>query len=549
MKKLLVPAALLLIVACASPFLKEKENTQIAVAVKNSLSPSPAQKEVSASNFSPAPQEKQIVTKAFTPTFTALNIPEEMKQRFTINPDASQIVVGESGTMILIPDNAFTDANGNDVSGKVKMEIVEGIKTADILKMNLGTMSDEGPLETGGMIYVNAFSEAGDTLQLAEGKQLEIEMPTENKKSQMKLWTGITNADGSVSWTDPQPLKEELRQIPLSALEEKESRKKLIDVEGKIVTVVSDKNILAWKASRIEWNTDSTGSDMDPLAYAFEDKSGIEVIHLTDKKFENTNIATEEFRSRLPFIRQCCDTRVMLCYTDFPNRPLWKSDAAAADTLEKSGCALADVFRQFANLKQDKINPTDSNTVAALNEAREKAIKKYSENVRAANRYSSYSFGQKKLGWANVDRLATGNKLIFLNAHVEGISAGDNLTVSLIVPSRGIYLPSYKRPNGDYSFAHGEMELMAAYPVGTEAFILARSGSGDNMKFDLKKITFGQNRIEELSLHAGTEESLAIAMGNEPPQKEEPEKAIDDWYTKSLRSGNGCLCSYGMSKK
>ncbi len=548
MKKLLVPAALLLIVACASPFLKEKENAPVAVAVKNSFIPTPVQKEVSVSNFSPAPQEEQIVKKAFTPTFTALNIPEEMKQHFTLNPKASQVVVGESGTMILIPDNAFADANGKDVSGKVKMEIVEGIKTADILKMNLGTMSDQGPLETGGMIYVNAFSEAGDTLQLAEGKQLEIEMPTDNKKSQMKLWTGITNADGSVSWTDPQPLKEELRQIPLSALEENAGRNDKDPDDG---IFGDEQNVIARKGDFAPVTSgfvfiDSLSAN---ASYSWGGNFVTKTINFTDKKFDNTNIATEEFRSRLPFIRQCCDPRVMFCYTDFPNRPLRKSDAAAADTLEKSGCALADVFRQFANLKQDKVNPTDSNTVAALNEAREKAIRKYSENVRAAKRYSSYSFGQKTLGWANVDRLANGNKLIFLNAHVEGISAGDNLAVTLIVPSRSIMLGGYKRPNGDYSFTHGEMELMAAYPTGTEAFILARSGSGDNMKFDLKKFIFGQNRIEELSLHAGTDESLALEMGNEPPQKEEPEKAIDDWYTKALRSGNGCLCSYATSMK
>lgn len=527
MKKLIVPAALLLVVACAQPFLKEKDNSQITMAVKN---------------YPPTVQQENT-SHTFTPEFTALNIPEEMKQHFRINANASQVIVGESGTMILIPENAFMDANGNAVSGKVKMEIVEGIKTADILKMNLGTMSDQGPLETGGMIYLNVFSESGDTLQMAKGKQLEIEMPTDNKKPGMQLWEGITNKEGSISWTDPQPLKEELRQIPLSALEER-SEGEIKDIPLKMdertrianVFMVNDGMDAIWL-----WNS------ADSTSVLTANGTGLEIAKLTDEKFENTNIATAEFRSRLPFINQACDSRVMLCYTENPTRALWKSDKEAADILEKSHCALADVFRQLANLKQDKINPSDPNTVAALNEARDKAVKKYSDNVRAAQTYSSYSFGMKKLGWANVDCLSYGGKRMFLNAHVDGAKADDNVRASLIVPARGIFIPGYKRPNGDFSFTHGEQEQQASYPDGDVGYILVRSG--DNMKFDLKKIIFGQNRVENLSLHAGTEEDLALAMGNEPPKKAEAEKEIDDWYTKTLRSGGGCLCEYETRNK
>src|SRR6187551_1257577 len=221
MKKILIPASLLLIAACAQPFLKNKSS-------KNS----PA----ITMNYTP-PVQQENTRHPYKETFSALNIPAEMKQNFTLNPKASQIVVGKSGTIIVVPDNAFADANGNVVEGKVNMEVVEGIKKAEIIKMNLGTMSDQGPLETGGMVYINAFSENGDTLQLAKEKQLEIEIPTDNKKRGMKLWTGITHEDGSVSWADPQPLKEELRQIPVEAIEgieEKHEEKKVSEAKPKI---------------------------------------------------------------------------------------------------------------------------------------------------------------------------------------------------------------------------------------------------------------------------------------------------------------------------
>lgn len=534
MKKLIIPAVLLLAVACAQPFMK-KDESRITIA----------------SNYVPPAAPLQENTRhPYKETFTALNIPEEMKQHFRVNPKASQVVVGESGTMILIPDNAFTDAHGNEVKGKVKLEVIEGISTADIMKMNLGTMSDQGVLETGGMVYINAFSETGDTLQLAKEKQLDVEIPTDNKKRGMKLWTGVTHEDGSISWADPQPLKEELAQIPASALEEKKDPAPkpagLLNVDIKKGFIFVDK-INDW-AYRFGNNDGQWITEVDSNAFQITTATTkgyvTETINLTDEKFENTNIATVEFRSRLAFIRQACYARVMLCYTNFPNRALWKSDKAAADTLEKSGCELADVFRQLANLKQGKVNPSDPKTVAALNEAREKAVKKYSEKVRDIQRASTYSFGMKKLGWANIDCLAFGGEqmLMFLNAHVDGLAAQEKIQVTLIVPSKNIFIHAYQRPNGDYSFTHGENEQQASYPAGTEAFIVARSGRDGNLKFGLKKIIFGQNRVEQLSIQPGTEAALALALGNEPPKKDEPEKEIDDWYTKAIRSGNGCLC-------
>jgi hypothetical protein len=537
MKKILIPATLLLIAACAQPFLKDKSNDKNSPAITMNYTP---------------PVQQENTRHPYKESFSALNIPDEMKQSFRLNPKASQVVVGNSGTMILVPDNAFTDANGNAVEGKVKMEVVEGIKDADIIKMNLGTMSDQGPLETGGMVYINAFAENGDTLQLAKEKQLEIEIPTDNKKRGMKLWTGITHEDGSVSWADPQPLKEELRQIPLEALEEKaeaKEEKKVVKKgepriavkTGFIYDAVSDSGW--WVGANGQWVSGSYVQGDSNLVLTTS-KNGLVTgaINLADKKFENTNIATAEFRSRLPFIRQACDSRVMLCYTNNPKRSLWKSDNAAADSLEKTGCALAKLFRSFADLKQEKINPSDANTVAALNAAREKAIENYSDKVREQQKmYAGYSFGMKKLGWANVDCLANGGTPMFFNVHVDGGDNG-NVTATLIVPARNLFINAYKRPNGDYSFTHGEFEQNPAYPQGEVAYVVAKSGKEGNFKFDVKKIILGDNRIENVSLHAGTEDALSLALGNEPPKKDAPEKAIDDWNTRSIRSGGGCLC-------
>jgi hypothetical protein len=552
MKKLIIPAALLLIVTCAQPFITNKHQGTNSIAT----------------TIPSSPNEN---TRSFAPQFTALNIPDEMKQNFRVNPKASQVIVGKSGTMILIPDNAFEDANGNAVKGKVKMEIVEGIKNADIIKMNLGTMSDQGPLETGGMIYVNAFSENGDTLKLADGKKLDIEMPTDNKKPGMKLWNGIVQHDGSISWTNPQALKENLRPVPVSSLEEKKDvpvakEPAMMPAEkkhwGGLMKVFGTERISyqKWDDKSQRWYDakDGTTDDSNAVAIASADGKSVEIVNLADEKFENTNIATAEFRSRLPFLRQACDTRVMLCYINNPNRALWKSDEAVADTLNKTQCPLAELFHQFAKLKQGKVDPSDPNTVAALDAARETAIRNYSHNVHQASHtfdqqfpdYASYSFGMQKMGWANVDRLCSSNgKLMFFNVHIGGENNGARIQVTLIVPGRNLFINGYQRPNGDYSFTHGEYEQEASFPTGEEAFILAKSGKEKDLRFELKQITLGTNEFEFITLHPGTDEELNFALGNQPsPKKEESETIIDDWYTQALKSGDGCLCNRGREK-
>jgi hypothetical protein len=510
----------------------------------------------------------------YKPAFGAVNIPENKKQHYTINPKSSQVITGESGTMLLIPDHAFTDKNGNAVSGKVKLELVEAITREDLITMNIGTMSDQGMLETGGTIYVGAKSESGEELQLAEGKIIEAEIPATQVRPGMQLWQGQQNADGSVSWNNPEPMSGGLKEVPVASLgDSAQAVAQAIApaVVGVAVEIPQQLDRTVWldwqnrvvikswgvKAndSIFRWQGDSVvipgfdGSQDNVVMNA--DANGLDIVNFADKKFEHTNISTAEFRSRLPYIKQACDARVAHCYADHPTRALWKSDAAIADSLDKTGCPLADLFRQFAAMKQDKVDPKDPNTVAALDAARTTAIANYSKRVADARAaYASYSFGMKALGWANIDRLCGSGSPIVVNAHLEGVPTGLSPTVSLLIPGRGIYLPGYKRPNGDYSFTHGESEQAMAYPQGEHAFILARTGSGDDLSYALKEIVFGGSTVESLALNKGTEVQLAQSMGNMPPEKKEPEvKIIDDWYTQSLQSGTGCLCGWGGINK
>jgi hypothetical protein len=592
MKKLIIPAALILIAACVQPFFNKKTTTPSSSTSAN------IQKSGSIDNtrtFSDSPDT------SFIPHFTALNVPENMKQNFQINPKRFQVLVGKCGTILSIPENAFRNRKGKTITEKVNLQLVEGLKNADIIKMNLGTMSDKGPLETGGMICVNAFSENGDTLLLADGKKIDVEIPTDNEQEGMKLWDGNIHADGSVSWQNPQELKNGLHQIPVVSITGRQilgrrADRQLVRGFGPVGFSFEKKKKTIygwWSEGDQQWHkiVDYFYSDeksLRPIRANFGDavvnrgtkfgwydeknepwvqltevavpedtvntpKTTTDEIfpgsrELNDERFANTNIATTEFRSRIPFINQACDSKIMLCYTENPKRDLWKSDLAAAEILEKEGCPLADLFRQFGNLRQKKVNPSDPKTIETLNAARETAVKNYSKVVLEQERIydslypslTTYSFGMARMGWVNVDCLAgMSAKSSFFNVHVS--SNDQDAALTLIIPDKGMYLTGYKRPNGDYSFTHGEFEQTASYP-NIEAYVLAKSGEGKNLRFDLKKIILGTNPIETVSLHSGTDDELKHAMGNDQPKKKESERIIDDWYTKAIRSGDGCVC-------
>lgn len=490
-------------------------------------------------HYGDVPEKKQA---EFVPHFTAVSVPENLKQHKTISTKKKETILGTSGTILVIPENAFVNKRGESISGNVNIELVEGIATADILKMNLGTMSEQGMLETGGMIFLGATAMNGDTLSLATGKAIDAEIPTTQKKPGMQLWEGKKQADGTLLWANPKPLDDGLRTVPAETLAEKKDEVKSSEKTNTQSMIVVSK----FGDERFAHN-DTNGY------FAISASAGnAEYISFADKKFEGTNIATVEFRSRLPIIRQACDTRIVRCYAENPKRALWQSDAAAADSLEKWGCPLAAVFREFAKLKQANCDPKDPTVAALLDKAREAAVANYTKAVLEQNQKNNFAFGRTEaysfrmttLGWANCDALYGGanTKMAAFNTRVEG--GGENISTQLIVPGRNIFIPGFRRPNGDYAYTHGENEKMMSCPSGEKGYILVKSGKDRNFRYALQAFVFGERELEVVRLSPGTEQQLDATMAALFSQKD---RVIDDWYTKQIRAGNGCACNTGWA--
>ena len=123
------------------------------------------------------------------------------KQSFTVNAEVASQLIGNKGTKIHIPENAFVSAGGSPVSGNVTVEILEVMDQSSMIWYGLPTMSNGRILESGGELMVKAFAN-GQELGLANGVELDIEMPSDNNKPEMTLYYGAETKTqiGDVNW-------------------------------------------------------------------------------------------------------------------------------------------------------------------------------------------------------------------------------------------------------------------------------------------------------------------------------------------------------------
>ena len=124
----------------------------------------------------------------------------------------------KNGSLILIPKNAFVDAEGNPIKENVTVERVEALSSDKMLGYDLSTMSNGKALQSDGMIYIQPKLN-GKNLQLAEGKTMHIEIPTDKYNSEMMAWRGVSDGKGNLNWENPQKIENYLIPVDLSSLD------------------------------------------------------------------------------------------------------------------------------------------------------------------------------------------------------------------------------------------------------------------------------------------------------------------------------------------
>lgn len=110
------------------------------------------------------------------------------KQVRTIDNSIDQTITLLDGAEIFIPANSLVYADGSGlVDGMVEVEVKESYDVMDFVSEDLMTKTQDGLLQTGGMIYINATA-SGQQLGIKQGEQLDVTFPEKKIDNGMLLY-------------------------------------------------------------------------------------------------------------------------------------------------------------------------------------------------------------------------------------------------------------------------------------------------------------------------------------------------------------------------
>ncbi len=117
----------------------------------------------------------------------------------------SDVFLSESGVLLSITDESFL-LDGKSYKGEAIIQWQEAQKASEIVKAGLSTKSGDELLETQGMFSLNAFTREGKKLQLTD-KGIYVQVPVDELKKDMKLFTGVPGKNGTIDWQAPVELE------------------------------------------------------------------------------------------------------------------------------------------------------------------------------------------------------------------------------------------------------------------------------------------------------------------------------------------------------
>lgn len=155
----------------------------------------------SCGTYTPENTDKENPSDVFTQLYTIDNL---NTQSFTIDNAVDNIITGINGTIIRIYKNTFVDQHGKPATSKVEVKLIEVLTPIDRVLGNLTTTFENRPLETGGMIFIDAVA-SSKQLSIAEDKNILIKMPTDSTLVNMSVFEGQKDSIG-ISWSNPVPI-------------------------------------------------------------------------------------------------------------------------------------------------------------------------------------------------------------------------------------------------------------------------------------------------------------------------------------------------------
>jgi len=199
-----------------------------------------------------------------TDVFTKVYSPDNLTtQIFSIDASIDNIITGTNGTKIRIPKSSFVDSTGQTILGTIEIKLKEALTKQEMVLGNLTTTFNGKPLETGGMIFVDASSN-GKSLFIGENKSIQVALPTDSTLSGMSVFAGVQDSTG-IEWKDPIALMKPIGDSSGMSMDLFEKTTNILysvdgafdDVKGYPDTIVREVSRIAWEGDGLKITKDS----------------------------------------------------------------------------------------------------------------------------------------------------------------------------------------------------------------------------------------------------------------------------------------------------
>ena len=122
------------------------------------------------------------------------------EETYKLSRSGQNTILTNNETVVTIPAGAFVGPDGKMIDNKNVNVVIKEVNTAlDAIIHQVYTMSGDKLLETGGMINIEAFSNT-TPLQVANGKEISIQIPTAMQKEDMFVFEGVADNTGKIDW-------------------------------------------------------------------------------------------------------------------------------------------------------------------------------------------------------------------------------------------------------------------------------------------------------------------------------------------------------------
>jgi hypothetical protein len=402
-------------------------------------------------------------------------------------PHRPLVVIGEEGTELLIPADAFLYPDGSPVTKDVEILVTEVANKSELILSNLPTVSDGRMLVSGGVIKIEAIAD-GKQLHLAPGKSVLVNFPG-GYIPDMQLFKGEYNASGEMNWV-PMTDAPGTKSRPMAEFNPgKDLAMPLFLDYGKVNPQTfqfadGEHNLSGYIMAMIKTGYKCVGNDRVYIEMNIDESGRVDLAKTLTGRNPCYRLAIEEIAQTVQFDMSLSQNGAKRLYMEVsPNEPI---TGAVGENMFVSLAGNSDAFN----------NPQ---VLAAMNQ--------YMEEEKAQN-FAKNAFAVTELGWINCDRFYNEKgPRVNVVASVSNQELRNKAKAFLVFDDMNAVIEGQMGSNGEYTFSN--------IPEGMKAKVVTigyNIGDGAYMK-TTPVITKG-GKMPAINLDKVSEEDLQKAMAS-----------------------------------